>query len=453
MWTKLPFLCSFAAIIQIAAWAQTDDPKDLLLRVRGNVTDTVARLPKYMCSLTIEREQYTADPVHALSCDGMAAQRTKGELKPHLYETDRVRLDVGVAASNEIYSWVGEDRFDDRDLFDLVREGALQTGSFSGFLTSIFGSDAAANFTYDGETEWEGRMLLEFGFQVPLDQSHYTFSNRHGKQVVTGYEGEFLADPNTGDLVRLTIRTNGDLRDTGACESTTTLRYSRVRLYGSEFLLPRETRLDILNTDGSEFRNRTEYANCHEFRGESTLKFDAPSPEASSTPVKTPTPSPLALPAGLKFKLVFSEAINTGTAATGDRIKAKLASAIRNESSKSILIPEGAEVTARIGGLQHYVGPPSSVTLLVKLEAVEVGGRTVPLAAAKASQVEPLNHIPASRSQGLRQRVPLGTFASLANSKLGLFEFRNVKPNFVIKSGLESTWTTVEPEHQRGSSP
>jgi hypothetical protein len=220
----------------------------------------------------------------------MAAQQAKGELNPRLYETDRVRLDVGVAGANEIYSWVGEDRFDDRDLFDMVREGALQSGSFSGFLISIFGSDA------------------------------------------------------------------------GACESTTALSYSRVRLYDSEFLLPRETRLDILNTDGSEFRNRTGYANCHEFRGESTLRFETPSPEASSAPPKASAPSPLPLPAGLKLKVVFTEPINIETAATGDRLKAKLASAIRDESSQSILVPKGAEVMARIGGLQHYVGPPSSVT-------------------------------------------------------------------------------------------
>jgi len=444
MWTRLLRLCRLAVVIPIAAWAQTDapafDPKALLLRVRASVNDTVARLPKYMCTLTIDRAQYSPDLYHAPSCDAMAAQQAKGQLNPRLYETDRVRLDVGVGGANEMYSWVGEDHFDDRDLFDMVRQGALQSGSFSGFLISIFASDSAANFTYDGEMEWEGRMLPEFGFQVPLSQSHYTFTNRHGSQVLTGYEGEFLADPNTGDLIRLIIRTNGDLRDTGACESTTTLRYSRVRLYESEFLLPRATELDILDTDGSEFRNRTGYANCHEFRGESTLKFDAPSPQASPAPAKTAAPLALALPPGLQFKLVLSESIRTETAATGDRIQARLASAIRDQSSKSVLVPKGALVTARIAGLQHYVGPPSSVTLLVKLEAVEMGGRTVPLAAERISRTAPFDP---PRSQGLRRRIPLGTFAMLSNAKLGLFEFHNVKPNFVIKSGLESDWVTA----------
>ena len=457
MWTRLPFLCSFAAIIQTAAWAQTNDAKSLLLRVRANVTDTVARLPKYMCSLTIERQQYTADPLHAKSCDGMSAQRTKGEWKPRPYETDRVRLDVAVAAANEIYSWVGEDRFDDRDLFDLVREGALQTGGFSGFLAAIFGGDAA-NFTYNGETEWDGRMLPEFGFQVSLEQSNYLFGNRHGKHILTGYEGDFLADPTTSDLLRLLIRTNGDLAETGACESTTTLDYSRVRLNNSEFLLPREARLDILNTDGSELSNRTVYANCHEFLGESALKFDDSPPEAAAskpTSAKASTPSELALPAGLVFTLIFTEAIDTETSAAGDRIQAKLPSAIRDQESKAVLVPKGAEVTARIGRIERFSGPPSSVRMLVKLETVSVGGKLVPLVAIKTSVDEPAVAREAGRRgpHELRQRIPLGSFLSLVNSSLGLFEFRNVKPNFVIKSGLESTWTTAEPEHQRTSIP
>jgi hypothetical protein len=433
-------VCGFFAVIQSTAiWAQTEDPRDLLLRVRAHVTDTVHRLPKYMCSLTVERAQYLPDPNHAPSCDAMSAQWTKGELNPRLYQTDRVRLDVGIAAANEIYSWVGEDRFDDRDVFDLVSQGALQTGGFTGFLTSIFGGEAA-NFTYNGETVSNGRTLAEFGFQVPQEQSNYWFTNRHGKRITTGYEGEFLADPKTGELMRLVIRTNGDLSETGACESITALDYSRVRLNDSEFLLPREANLDILNSDGTEFHNRTGYAACHEFRGESQLRFDAPAPNANSAPAKA---SPLSLPFGLPFKVVFTEPINTETAAAGDRIQARLASPIRDDSSKVTLVPKGAEVTVRIGRLESYPGPPASIKLIVKLETVKVGGTLVPLTAAWAA--EPLPRVTTRSASGLRRRIPLGSFSSLLNSSLGVFEFKNAKPNFVIKSGLESDWTTAKP--------
>jgi hypothetical protein len=439
MWTRLLSLCSFAAVIQAAAWAQTDDPKALLLRVRNNVTDTVEKLPKYMCSLTVDRAQYAPDPIHPLSCDGLLGQQHLGQYQPRLAETDRLRLDVAIAASNEIYSWVGEDRFEDRDLFrDLVRQGALQTGGFSGFLVSIFVGDSAS-FSYNGDIVVGGRTLAEFGFQIPREQSNYVFGNRR-EHVITGYDGTFLADPKTGDLVRLLIRTLELPADTGACQATTTLEYGRVRLHDAEFLLPREAQLDILSTDGGTLRNRTEYSSCHEFLGESRMKFDEPAPEVTAiAPAKASTAPPLAMPPGLQFKLLFTQPIDTAAAAAGDRINARLASDIR-DSSKMVLAPEGSEVAARIIRLEHFPGPPSSVRLVVKLETVNVGGLPHSFRATTNSVPQPLVDVALSGSL-LRQRMELGSLS--ADPNIGVFEFRDVKADFVVKSGLESNWMTA----------
>ncbi|HXP86708.1 MAG TPA: hypothetical protein VN841_18400 [Bryobacteraceae bacterium] len=443
MGNRLLFLCSFAAVIQPAAWAQAADPRDLLLRVRGNVTGTMERLPKYMCSLTIDRSQYAPSPIRTTpSCDELVSQQNKGQSKPRLLETDRLRLDVaiGAGAANEIYSWVGEARFDDRGLFDLVREGAAQTGAYSIFLSSIF-SGSVASFSYNGDTAVDGRALVEFGFQVPLEKSNYVFGNRR-EHVTTAYEGTVLVDPKTDDLVRMVVRTSELPGDVGSCQATTTLDYHRVHLNDSEFLLPREAQLDILNTDGSLWRNRTVYASCHEFLGESTLKFDEPGPESSAAAAgKASTPRPLTLPAGLQFKLLFTQPIDTDTAAAGDRIKAKLNSVIRDGSSKVVLVPEGSEVTARIMRLEHFQGPPSSVRMLVKLEAVNVGGRSIPFAATMNWVVQPF-----VKDGRLQQRIRLGSFDTLADPNIGVFDFLDVKANFVVKSGFESTWMTAAPQ-------
>jgi hypothetical protein len=141
------------------------------------------------------------------SCDALLAEKNKGHLKPRLSETDRLRLDVAISgAAGEIYSWVGEDRFDDRDLFQLVSEGAVQTGSCSTFLSSIF-SGSAASFSYNGDVVAGDSRLVEFGFQVPREKSNYLFGNRRA-HVTTAYEGTFLVDPKTGDLTRLVVRTS-----------------------------------------------------------------------------------------------------------------------------------------------------------------------------------------------------------------------------------------------------
>jgi hypothetical protein len=443
MWTRLLSLCSFAAVIQSTAWAQTDDTRALLLRVRTNVNDTVRRLPKYMCSLTVDRAQYSLDPVHPSSCDGLLGQQRQGQYKPRLAETDRLRLDVTIAAAEEIYSWANEDRFDDRDLFlDLVRQGALQTGGFSTFLASIFSGDAAS-FSYNGNTVVDGRTLAEFGFQVPRERSNYLFGNRR-EHVITGYDGNFLADPKTGDLVRLMVRTSELPADTHACQATTTLDYSRVRLHDAEFLLPREADLDILNTNGGAMRNRTVYSSCHEFLGESTMKFGEPAPQSGAAASgKVSSPHPLALPAALPFKLLFAPPIDTETAAAGDRIKARLASAIRDASSETILVPQGSDVTARIVRLEHFPGPPFSVRMLVKLESVNVGGMPQPFTAIMSWA--PLPRTVSLSGSWLQERTPLGSLDALSDPSVGIFDFRDVKPNFVVKSGLESNWTTAEP--------
>jgi hypothetical protein len=173
-----------------------DKPINLLRLLQSKVADSVDRMPRYMCTQTIDRSQYEPDIPNGSTRCGEGP--TEGP-KTHLTTGDRLRLDVGIGATSEIYSWVGENRFNDRDLLDVVREGAISTGSFAAFLTAIFRTDAA-DFTSDGETTLNGRPVTKFGFRVPYERSHYLYgSGQH--RVVTGYGGTFFVDRQTADLV------------------------------------------------------------------------------------------------------------------------------------------------------------------------------------------------------------------------------------------------------------
>lgn len=109
-----------------------------------------------------------------------------------------------MASAVEMYSWVGESRFSDCDLLDIVHEGAISTGSFAAFLAGIFRTEDAS-FTYSGETTEKGRTVAEFGFRVPYEMSHYLYGD--GKhRTLTGYDGTFLVDSKSGGLVRLDIQ-------------------------------------------------------------------------------------------------------------------------------------------------------------------------------------------------------------------------------------------------------
>ena len=224
--------------------------------------------------------------------------------------------------------------------------------------------------------------------------------------------------------------------------------------------------LDILKNDGSENRNRTAYSSCQEFVGESAISFDRSGDGiregARDTPVDSvrvkhaPMPS---LPAGVKLKVRFTQAIDTAVASGGDRVLARLQNSIPDPSSKSLLIPEGAQIAARITRLEQLPGSKSSFRMEVRLEAVEVGGMVVPLKAAANPTIdadEDSRPVPAVRAGGgtsMSMGAPSAAPTQRRPTLLGrlrtdpgiyVFEFREEKPGFIIKAGLESSWMTAK---------
>ncbi len=406
------------------------EPMELLRRVQARVANSLDRLPRYMCTQTIDRDRYEPD-VHdrVAPCDEGRTQRST-----HLATSDRLRVDVAAASSGEMYAWVGEKQFNDGDLLDMVHEGAISTGDFSSFLNAIFRSEAAS-FTYDGETTQDGRTFSEFGFSVPYEKSHYLWGEGL-HQVVTSYDGTFLVDPRASDLVQLVVRTSRLPLETSACYASTTLDYARVRLKGSDFLLPTAARLQIFHTDGGQAENRTVFSNCHEFLGESTIMFDAPSGARIPKPDRSLESHAINIPQGLPFRVALTQGIDTGTAAAGDPLKARLITPIQD--GPKVLVPSGAAVAARIVRVRQYYRNQAGIALDLKLETVDVGGVSMPLTAVP--DIGP--SFPKGKAGSLQRRVELGTLSSLENRSAN-FVFRDVKEPYLVASGLESMWVTT----------
>jgi hypothetical protein len=420
----------FIAAFTIAATARAQqNPMDLLRLVQARVAESLNRLPRYTCTETVDRALYEPDHDGGAACD--AGPTEQGA---HVTTSDRLRLDVAIGAAREMYSWVGESRFNDRDLLDMVHEGAISTGSFAAFLTAIFHSDNAT-FTYNGETSEDGRNLSEFGFQVPYEKSHYYFGEGQHR-VITGYDGTFLVDKRAADLVRLAVRTNLLPPEAAVCYASTTLEYTRVPLKSGDFLLPSASRLRIFHIGGGEAENRTVFSNCHQFLGESTITFNPP---ANGPAVKTgqgQVSRDFVIPPGLPFRVALTEGIDTATAAAGDPLKAKLMTPIRDRSKT--LVPTGASIAARIVRIRQFYGGESHVSLEIKLESLDVGGVSVRLTA-----VPDTGQSFAKTKRGtLQRRVELGTLRGLEERSAG-FVFRDAHQPYLIGSGLESMWMTA----------
>jgi len=349
------------------------DSHSLLDRVIAQVRDTVNRLPRYMCTQTIQRDECQAQRrTAAPPCDSKATTHLS------LGYSDRLRLDVASTPAGEIYSWVGESRFNDQGLLGLVRRGSISTGGFSGFLNSIF-LNPGARFSSLGPTRLDGRPVEQYSFQVHLESSLYTFGWSHTR---VPYEGTFLVDPQTADLLHLVVTVDAPPPATGACKSTTTIDYGRTALNDSAFLLPTRILLDIVNANGSEARNRTVYSGCHEFVGESSVTYGPPQTSLPS-PGKDADGPTLSLPANLPFRLAFTHDLDTAGAAAGDTLAASLVTAIEDRSG-CVLVPAGTPVIARILRAAHIPLPSSAdltaVTILFRLEALLPGPPPAPRA-------------------------------------------------------------------------
>jgi hypothetical protein len=412
------------------------DPKVLMARVRERVLATVDRLPNYMCTQTIDRAQYApVKIIQTSSCAERMRWRKRG-LEQSLTTSDRLRLDVGVADKREIYSWVGENSFRNRSLSDLVGEGTISNGSFASFLMMIFRADAG-DFPYKGKVNEAGRPLAKFGFRVPREKSHYSFSTRKGRSMIA-YEGTLLVDPKNVDLVRLVV--TGQPWETGICEITTTMDYGRVRLNGSTFLLPAETRLKIVDLGGDEFDNQTVYSSCHEFLGESTLTFEPPLEPATKGRGVASNEAAVELPPGIPFTVTLTQDIDFAVAATGDPITARLATAIRDESA-TVLVAEGASITGRILRIRRFYGQSALLVLAVKLETLDAGDTRRPFSAA----VDPSGPDSAERTGFSIGGWNLGPTTTFTDRGVAVFEFQNTTANPVIRAGLESKWVTTAP--------
>lgn len=342
-----------------------------------------------------------------------------------------------------MYSWVGQTRFDDRGLFDLVREGAVSAGSFVSFLTAIFGSNSA-QFTYDGDRTIGGRVLSEFGYRVPLNKStfEYYYGPDRRQHVRVPYDGMFLADPTTLDLVRLTVH-DALPPHTDACEGTQTVDYRRLHIGGGDVLLAAESSLDIFGpVDESE--NHAVYSACHQFIGESTINFDPPAAPGQSATEKgdTATGAPF-IPPGLPFELAFTEPIDSTVAAAGDLILAKLVSPIRGLDSK-ILVNAGARVSGRIV-LMARDHTSNRLIVEVRLRTLNTGGVSLPFAATTDSGVRRFQ----APSRGLARRLEIGPLDASQGRAVGVLVFDRVGKNYVVKSGFRSHWRTLKPSDMR----
>ncbi len=364
-------LRSCVVLLAAASAASTADPdaQELFRRVRAKVLDDAGHVPRYTCVQTVDRAQYRPQyQAMPTSCGAAIAARKQLRQPGYLFWRDRLRLDVAVIDGAETYSWAGARRLETSHVDDLVKSGATGSGEFVSFLLSVFGADTDA-ISYLGQAM--------FAFNVPLARSHYTYHSR-GPDRTTGYHGTFLVDPATAELKRLTILADQFPPGEDACSVEDTMDYHRVKIGNGDFPLPEVATMDVLYNSGTESVNETRYSDCHEYTGESTIRFDDdPGPAGAAAPKAAALP-PRRLPRGLRFRIGLAEPIHSRTAAAGDAVTGVVLADVKDRKH-SVVARANDTVHGRILQLEQRTLPFPRWTLAIRFDTLEHDGAEQPL--------------------------------------------------------------------------
>ncbi len=420
-----------------------DDPVEVLRQARPKLATVIKHLPRYTCVQTVERSYFRLGsgrerPTCAESAEWRRLNRRQVEL------TDRLRLEVAISESSEMYGWVGSGRFESKSLLQMV-EGPIGTGAFGSFLVDIFGIEGR-HFEFSGPEDLDGQSTLAYRFEVPQDHSTYKFEAA-GETWITGYNGRFWLD-HSGDLWRLRVRTTTPREDLHTCEADTSVDLHQVKIGTGEYLLPSESRFVVVGT-GTESDNVTTYSGCREYHGESVLSFgDAPEEQQPSTSkTNGGDQDETKLPAGLQVVLALQTEVDWKTAAAGDAISAILRKDIVQRDPKRVLVPAGAIARGRLVRVAHQVKPPATFYLGINFETLELKGRTIPFSASLDPKEGPLRNfvvtvdqLAAERRSGPRPAPTLPPDAEISRGQTLVFS--SPVKYYVLPRGYQTHWIT-----------
>ena len=307
--------------LTVACAAAQPDAVDVLARFGAITRENASHMTNYACVETIERRYYRARLTAApRNCDELAAEKKKRGYNLTLASTDRLRLEVRVSPTDEMFSWPGANLFDDRELWDIVGYGPAASGPFGTLPQQVVQGDAG-DFVFLGVTQDGGRKLFQYSFRVPEERSHY-YIHIAGEDVATAWDGTVVIDPETSELVRLNTRTSELPAAAFVCEIATSSEYGRVAVGSREAPLSRETRQRFIDRSGAEVESAVTFSGCREYQAESRVRFGG-APEQSPAPAAA-VPG-LDLPPGLPVAIALSADIDSAIAAGGDRFTGAVA--------------------------------------------------------------------------------------------------------------------------------
>ena len=212
-------LAVLLCVAQTTAHPQSAD--DLAKRIVRHMAQTLAVQPNYTCLETVER--------------WVAPKNGKRTLQ------DRVRLEVALVDGKEMFSWPGAQKFEATDLSTMLPGGLVDTGDFAIQVHELFdGKSATFSMLQEEQIPDSGVTRLDFS----VSPQHSGLLVNQTKES-SGYHGQLYIDPASLDPRR--IRVVVELQPKLAISAATReLTLSRIRIGASDFLLPQNADVSML---------------------------------------------------------------------------------------------------------------------------------------------------------------------------------------------------------------
>ena len=290
---------------------------------------------------------------------------------------DRLRLNVAVSDSGEIYSWQGERKFSSAPIDKIVQGGPISSGSFVGFLGNIF-LRPGIEFTYRGSTHKGSVEAVHFDYRVQKAFSQFRVQGGDSRSAIVAFHGSFAANAESFELIQLKIIADQIPPGLSICATDNEVQYQLAEISGNPTLIPRTFELRIDSEQHLDTISRSTYSQCHEYQAVSTIHFDRPGDftQVPVGPVKEQW-----LPGGLDLPLALSSTIDAKTAYTGDPVEAVTTAPVRDSQGKT-LIPQNAVLHGIITQLERFYRPQDYYALRLQFRWTSFAGKTYLLRAS-----------------------------------------------------------------------
>jgi len=326
--------------------------------VRHKVAEQLTKSANYACVETLDRSYLKSTRPGSLVCGA----EDPVDLQEVMH--DRLRLNLAVSDGAEIFSWHGENKFTSSDIDKIVKGGPISSGSFVGFLRNIFFVRGVA-FKYRGKGTEHGKTVERFDYAVATPVSHFRVEGAKNTYATVPFHGSFSSDAITFDIVRLKVTAGRIPFGLNICATDSEVYYQIANISGRPTLIPRTYELHIDDNTHLHTVSKGEYAECHEFRAESKLRFDSPQDRNQTLQQTTPDPW---LPSGLDLIIELTTPIDGKRMFTGDAVEGLVISPLRSVQGK-LLLPPNATVHGVITQLQTFYVPEPHSSLRIQINS------------------------------------------------------------------------------------